>query len=165
MRGETMVSILAGVIVGVAGTVTMDLLASVSRKLGLSAGAKGEWVGRWYLGIARGQLIHSDIATSPEQSGEVRVALVGHYVIGTTLAVLYVLGSKAVGLSPSSFFTAVGFGLATCVFPWFLMFPAIGFGLFGRKGSPKLRLFTTSLMNHLFYGLGLWWISKLLLLG
>ncbi|MFC1529492.1 DUF2938 family protein [Gemmatimonadota bacterium] len=165
MHGETIESILAGIIVGFAGTVTMDVLASASRKLGLSAGAKGEWVGRWYLGLARGQFIHSDIITSPEQSGEVRVALVGHYFIGITLAVLYVLGSGAVGLSPGSIFTAVGYGLATCVFPWFLMFPAIGFGLFGRKGSPELRLFTTSLMNHLFYGLGLWWISKLFLLG
>ena len=65
-----------------------------------------------------------------------------------------------VGLSPSSFFVAVGYGLATCVFPWFLVFPALGFGLFGRKGPPELRLFTSSLMNHLFYGFGLWWIAK-----
>ena len=155
-------SILAGVIVGVTGTVTMDILATISRKLDLSAGAKGEWVGRWYLGIARGHFVHSNIAISPKQSGEVRVALVGHYVIGITLAVLYVLGVRAVGLSPSSFFSAVGYGLATCIFPWFMMFPAMGFGLFGRNGTPEFRLFTTSLMNHFFYGLGLWWISMLL---
>ncbi len=165
MTGDAIGSMLAGVLVGLAGTVTMDVFASASRRLGLAAGAKGAWVGRWYLGIARGQFVHSNIATAPEQPGEKRAALVGHYVIGVTLAVLYVIGSRWVGLSPSFFFVAVGYGLATCIFPWFLMFPALGFGLFGRKGPPELRLFTSSLLNHVFYGLGLWWIAKLLRLG
>jgi hypothetical protein len=156
---------LFGVCVGVVGTVTMDVLASASRRVGLTAGAKGQWVGRWYLGIARGQFVHSNIAAAPEQTGEKRAALVGHYVIGITLAVLYVVGAGWVGVSPGSFLVALGYGLATCVFPWFLMFPALGFGLFGRKGPSELNLFTSSLMNHLFYGLGLWWIAKVLRLG
>jgi hypothetical protein len=37
--------------------------------------------------------------------------------------------------------------------------------MFGRKGSPEFRLFTSSLTNHLFYGLGRWWTAKLLRLG
>ena len=165
MNSETMASMLAGALVGVVGTVTMDVLAGASRKFGVTAGAKGQWVGRWYLGIARGQFVHSNIAAAPEQPGEKRAALIGHYVIGVTLAVLYVIGAGWLGLSPSSFFVAVGYGLATSVFPWFLLFPALGFGLFGREGPPELRLFTSSLLNHLFYGLGLWWIAKLLRLG
>jgi hypothetical protein len=63
------------------------------------------------------------------------------------------------------FLVAIGYGLATCVFPWFLVLPALGFGLFGLKGPPELRLFTSSLMNHLFYGLGLWWSAKVLGFG
>jgi hypothetical protein len=86
-------------------------------------------------------------------------------VIGITLAVLYVVGAGWVGVSPGSFVAALAYGLATCVFPWFLVFPALGFGLFGRKGPPELKLFTSSLMNHLFYGFGLWWIAKVLRLG
>jgi hypothetical protein len=165
MSGGTTTSILTGAFVGVAATVTMDVLASASRKVGLVAGAKGQWLGRWYLGIARGQFVHPNIATAPERPGEKRAALVGHYVIGVTLAVFYVIGTGWVGLSPSSFFVAVGYGLATCVFPWFLVFPALGFGLSGRKGPPELKLFTSSVMSHLFYGLGLWWIAELLRLG
>jgi hypothetical protein len=165
MNSETIASVLAGVLVGVAGTVTMDVLAAASRKVGLAAGAKGQWVGRWYLGMVRGEFVHSNVTTSPQQPGEKRAALVGHYVIGVTLAVLYVIGTEFVGFSSSSFFVAVGYGLATCVFPWFLVFPALGFGLFGRRGPPELRLFTSSLMNHLFYGFGLWWSAKMLPLG
>ena len=90
MNGETMVRLLFGVLVRVAGTVTMDVLASVSRKLGLAMGAKGQWVGRWYLGITQGRFVYADITAAPEQPGETRAALVGHYIIGITLAVLYV---------------------------------------------------------------------------
>jgi len=165
MNGEPIVSILAGVVVGVAGTVTMDVLGSLSRKAGLSAGANGQWVGRWYIGIARGQFVHADIAASPEHAGEKRAALVGHYVIGITLAVIYVVGAGLAGISPGSFVAAVGYGLATCVFPWFLVLPALGFGVFGRKGPPELKLFISTLLNHLFYGLGLWWIANVLRLG
>ena len=165
MNVETIVRLLVGVLMGVAGTVTMDVLASVSRKLGLAMGAKGQWVGRWYLGIAQGRFVHADITTVPEQPGETRVALVGHYIIGITLALFYVFGTAWMGVSPASFLVAVGYGLATCVFPWFLVFPALGFGVCGRKGPPELRLFTSSLTNHLFYGFGLWWTVVLLPLG
>ena len=57
---------------------------------------------------------------------------------------------------------ALGYGLATCVLPWFLMFPAFGFGLLGLRGPPELMSIRTSLMNHLFYGFGLWWSVNVL---
>jgi len=162
VTGETIVF---GFCAGVAATVTMDVLANASRRVGLTVGAKGQWVGRWYLGIARGHFVHSNIAVSPEQTGEKRAALVGHYAIGIALAVLYVAGAGWLGVSPDVFLVALGYGFATSVFPWFLVFPALGFGLFGLKGPPELRMFTTSLINHLSYGFGLWWIAKVLPLG
>ncbi|MCW8985742.1 MAG: DUF2938 domain-containing protein [Thermoanaerobaculales bacterium] len=165
MTGETILTIVFGVCVGVAATVTMDVLGSASRRIGLTAGAKGQWVGRWYLGIARGQFVHSNISAAAEQAGENRAALVGHYAIGIALAVFYVVGAGWLGISPGAFLVALGYGLATCVFPCFLVYPALGFGLFGFRGPPELKLFTTSLMNHLYYGFGLWWIAKVLRLG
>ena len=144
---------------------TMDVLASAFRRVGLAAGAKGQWVGRWYLGIAQGHFIHSDIAVAPERPGERRAALVGHYVIGIALAVAYVTGARWLGVAPDALLVALGYGFATSVFPWLLVFPALGFGLFGRKGPPELRLFTSSLMNHLAYGFGLWWSAQVLPLG
>ena len=165
MIGEIAMLIVAGVLVGVASTMTMDVLGSLSRKVGLAAGANGQWVGRWYLGMARGQFVHANIADSPEQAGERRAALIGHYLIGIALAVLYVVAASVLGVTPGSFAVAVGYGLATCVFPWLLVYPALGFGMFGRKGPPELRLFTSSLLNHFFYGVGLWWISNVLWLG
>lgn len=161
MTGETMLSIALGVCMGVAATVTMDVLSSASRRFGLAAGAEGQWLGRWYLGMLRGRFIHKDITVSPVLEGEKQAALVGHFVIGITLAVLYVVGADWLGFSPGVFFIALGYGFATCVFPWFLLFPALGFGFFGLRAPPELRLFTASLMNHLFYGFGLWWSVRI----
>ncbi len=165
MTRETIVSLGFGVCIGVAATVTMDVLGRVAQRVGLTAGAKGVWVGRWYLGIARGQFVHSNIAAAQEQPGEKRAALVGHYAIGILLAVFYVVGAGWVGVSPDVILVALGYGLATCVFPWLLVFPALGFGFLGLRGSRELKLFISSLMNHLFYGFGLWWMAKLLPLG
>ena len=154
-----------GLCVGVAATVTMDVSAGASRRIGLAEGAKGRWLGRWYLGIVRGQFIHSDISVAPERPGERRAALVGHYAIGIALAMAYVAAADWLGVSPDELPAAVGYGVATCVFPWLVVFPALGFGCFGRRGPPALRLFTSSLLNHLAYGFGLWWSSKVLPLG
>lgn len=160
MTGELTMRLLAAVLIGVAATITMDVLAIASQKLGLATGAKGQWVGRWYLGIARGRFLHADIASAPEQPGEMRAALVGHYIIGGTLAVLYVFGTEWVGVSPTSFLVAVGYGLGTCIFPWFLVFPALGFGACGRRGPRELKMLRASILNHLGYGLGLWWATN-----
>ena len=114
MIGET---IIFGFSTGVAATVTMDVLASASQRVGLTAGAKGKWVGRWYIGIARGQFVHQNITVAPEQADEKRAALVGHYAIGIALAMVYVTGAGWLGLSPSVFLLALGYGLATSIFP------------------------------------------------
>ena len=162
MTGATVVF---GILAGVAATVTMDVLGSVFRRAGITEGAKGQWVGRWYLGIARGKFVHSNIAVVPEQAGEKRAALIGHYVIGIVLSVLYLAGADQLGVPADGFFVALGYGLATTVFPWLLVLPALGFGFLGLKGPPELKMFTTSLLNHLSYGFGLWWIAKVLRLG
>jgi hypothetical protein len=165
MTGATILSMVSGVCVGVAATVTMDVLASVAGRVGLTAGAKGQWVGRWYLGMARGQFVHSNIAAAPERAGETLAALIGHYAIGIALAALYVVGAGWLGVTPRVLLVALGYGLATCVFPWFLMFPAFGFGLLGLRGPPELMLIRTSVTNHLFYGFGLWWSVNVLWVG
>ena len=41
----------------------------------------------------------------------------------------------------------------------------LGFGLFGHRAPAKLRLLSTSIVNHFFYGFGIWWIAALLPLG
>jgi hypothetical protein len=165
MTGATILSMVSGVCVGVAATGTMDVLASVAQRVGLTAGVKGQWIGRWYLGVARGQFVHANIAAAPEQAGEKVAALIGHYAIGIALAALYVVGAGWLGVTPRVLVVALGYGLGTCVLPWFLMFPAFGFGWLGLRGPLELMLTRTSVMNHLFYGFGLWWSVNVFWVG
>lgn len=162
MTSETIVKIVTIICTGVAATVTMDVLGLVSSKLGLTADAKGQWIGRLYLDLARSSFYHSNNAEYPEQPGEKTAAMVGHYVFGILLAGFYLVGADWLGISPGSLFIALGYGLATSVFTWFLVFPALGFGLFGIKASKRMKLLKTSLLNHIYYGFGLWWIIQLL---
>ena len=136
MTGATILAMVSGVCVGAAATLTMDVLASVSGRVGLTAGARGQWVGRWYLGMARGQFVHANIAAAPEYAGEKPAALIGHYAIGIALAAVYLVGAGWLGVTPHALLVALGYGLATCVFPWFLMFPAFGFGVNTARRMP-----------------------------
>lgn len=153
-------SVFLGTLAGVFATVTMDILAAAFNRSGLTAGARGEWVGRWYLGMMQGRFVHDDITASSEQAGEKQAALAGHYVIGVVLAVFYLAGAGWLGFLPDKFVYAMGYGLATCVFPWFLVLPALGFGVAGWKGPAELKLFRSTVINHLSFGLGLWWTAR-----
>ena len=87
---------------------------------------------------------------------EMAIAVPVHYTIGITLALVYLLVTSALGLSPRNLIAALGFCLCTNVLPWLLMFPSMGFGWFGTHGPPGTRLFFSSLVTHVFYGVGLW---------
>ena len=147
---------LRNVIIGVLATVTMDVLNVVSSRLRLIAPLSPRLMGRWFASVVRGQLFHRDIGKVPPINHELSIAVPVHYAIGVTLALVYLLTMSALGLSPRNPITALGFAFCTNIFPWLLMFPAMGYGWFGAHGPTGTRLFFSSLVSHCFYGLGLW---------
>ena len=126
---------------GVAATFTMDQLGRGARRLGWPAGITARWIGRWFLGILSGRVFYSNIAAAPERPREGLVTLLTHYAIGIVLAIVYLIGTPWLAVSPSKLPVALSYGLATNVFPWFLMFPAMGFGLLGVKSPAGRNLF------------------------
>ena len=151
------------VLIGIIATVTMDLLSAGAIKLQLISPLPPRLIGRWFASVARGQLFHHDIGQVTPVNYEMAIALPVHYAIGVTLALAYWLATSALGLSPRNPFIALSFGLTTNVLPWLVMFPAMGYGWFGAQGPPGTRLFVSSLINHCFYGLGLWFGASLLI--
>jgi len=140
---------------GVLSTLSMDLMTGVATRLRLIAPLSPNLVGRWFVSVARAHPFHPDIARSAPVSHELLVALPVHYAIGTVLATIFVWATSELGWSPSAGIT-LGFGLSTSVLPWLLMFPAMGYGLFGINGPEGTKLFVSSLVSHAFFGLGLW---------
>ena len=143
-------------IVGVISTFSMDLLTAAAKGLRLVAPLSPNLVGRWFASVARAQLVHADIARATPVDFELLIALPVHYAIGTLLAALYVWSMHEMGWSSRSLTLALAFGLCTNALPWLVMFPSMGYGWFGAHGPEGTRLFISSLMSHVFFGVGLW---------
>ena len=147
---------LRNILIGIVATITMDVLTAVSVKSRLIAPLSPRLIGRWFASVSRGQLLHSDIGQVPAINHEMAIAIPAHYAIGVTLALIYVFACASLGLVSRNPITALGFALCTNIFPWLLMFPAMGYGWFGWQGPAGTRLFLSSLITHCFYGIGLW---------
>jgi len=145
-----------GVVVGIVATLTMDALTLAAVRLGVSAPLAPALVGRWFASVARSRPFHADIAQAAPLEHELAIVFPVHYAIGITLALVYLLSASALGLSPAQATAALAFGVGTSVLAWLLMFPAMGYGIFGTHGPAGTRLFTSSLLSHAFYGVGLW---------
>src|SRR5262245_54192039 len=143
-------------LVGVISTFLMDLLTVAAKGLGLVAPLSPDLVGRWFASVARAQPFHADIARTPAVGHELAIALPVHYTIGTVLAAVYLWTMFQTGWPTRNLALALAFGLCTNLLPWLLMFPAMGYGFFGANGPEGTRLFISSLMSHVFFGVGIW---------
>ena len=150
------------VLIGIVATLTMDVLTVAAVKFRLIAPLPPQLIGRWLASLARGQVFHCDIGQVAPINHELGVAVPAHYAIGVTLTLLYLFANSAFGLNSSNLRTALGFALCTSLLPWLLMFPAMGYGWFGAHGREGTRLFSSSLVSHCFYGIGLWLSVSLL---
>jgi hypothetical protein len=142
-------------------TLSMDLGATLFRKLGLTMGTPPELFARWLGNILQGRLFHHTIVDAPDVKVPMGIAVLTHYLIGTGLTVAFWLLMRAGPLKSMSnvglIAAAVVFGVFTNVLPWLFMFPAMGFGAFGKDAPADLLLFRTSFINHVFFGIGLAW--------
>lgn len=142
---------------GIVGAVLMDITETLAARVGLTSGVSVGLVGRWALGLLRGQWAHADIARSPERAGEVRTGWAFHLLVGGgAVALLYAAVVHAAGLDVPSHHVWAGviFGMATSLLPWLLLLPAFGWGWFGRRGPRGSNALLASAVSHIPYGLG-----------
>jgi len=149
---------IVGLIVGILATITMDVVAVIALRLGIvGRGPRRtgpDLIGRWIGYLLRGKFKHTDILQTPPLQGELVLGLAAHYSIGIVLTLLY-LGLLIVAHGRPTAPTAILYGTATTVFPWFLMFPSQGMGWLGRDAPGDAHLASMSLFNHIIFGLGL----------
>ena len=146
-----------GLILGILATVTMDVVAMVARRLGIAGRGPRrtgpDLIGRWIGYLLQGKFQHRDILQTPPLRGELLLGLAAHYSIGIVLTLVY-LGLLVVAHATPTALSAIIFGTATTVFPWFLMFPSQGMGWLGRDAGDA-HLARISLFNHIMFGLGI----------
>jgi MFS family permease len=133
----------------------MDLLNELFSLTGLVGRTSATFLGKLARQWAHGNFIHDAPFALPDYTGSLIYGVLVHYSIGGVLAALYTLLVRTdTGLVRGGS-RAVLYGMCTSVFAWFVLFPSIGFGLFGLDGPPQFPVFRSSLFNHLFYGVGL----------
>ena len=142
---------------GIVGAVLMDITETLAARVGLTSGVSVALVGRWALGLLRGQWAHADIARSPARPGEVRMGWAFHFLVGGGgVALLYAAFVHAAGFHVVThhLWGGVIFGAATSLLPWLLLLPAFGWGWFGRRGPQGSNALLASTVSHIPYGLG-----------
>ncbi len=143
---------------GIVGAVLMDITETYAAKVGITSGVNIALVGRWFLGLLRGQFSHSNIVDSRSYPYEVKAGWVFHFLVGGGgVALIYPFFFLATGLPLPGNHLPGGmlFGLATSALPWFILLPSFGWGMFGRRGPQGSNALLASTLSHLAYGLGI----------
>jgi len=141
---------------GIFATGFMDLLSGflAKRKL-IYPFISPDAIGRWFLYIFRGKLIHKDISKAPKLKNEKLWSVISHYIIGVVLASVYLLLESNLAIIREHIWMSLLFGIATVFLPWFWLLPSIGIGFMASKSSNRLQVLRTNLINHTNFGLGL----------
>jgi hypothetical protein len=147
--------VLTGLVAGVVGTLAMDLLNSIVARTGVFLKIDVAMIGRMAVGWTRGQFCYRHPDEMKPVPNERIYGYLTHFAIGVGLAVAFVLGWGLWVGGPASPVWAVLYGVATTAASFFLVYPSMGLGVFGRRSPDRVRAFITPLANHLFYGVGL----------
>jgi hypothetical protein len=152
--------VIESVLMGLFATYLMDISAGylVKRNL-IHSFVTPEAVGRWFLYMLRGTLIHRDIQKTPPLKGEKLWGIISHYAIGIVLAGIYLLLEIILPIVRDQIWMPLLYGIATVFLPWFWLLPSIGLGFMASKSSNQSLIIRANLINHTNFGLGMFiWI-------
>ena len=121
--------IIEAVLMGIFATYFMDFLAGILAKRNLIYPfISPEAIGRWFLYIFKGKLIHKDINKTPVLKNEKLWCLISHYLIVVVLSGVYLVLGSNLAIVRDHLWMPLLFGIATVFFPWFWLLPSIGIG-------------------------------------
>jgi Protein of unknown function (DUF2938) len=144
----------AGLPGGIVATITMDAAMVAAAAIGGEAFASERVgpavIGRWGGGLLRGQLRHVDASRETSSALDVPLGLMTHYLTGIALTEAFVATP-----AHRSFRAAVAYGIATSVFPLFVLFPSLGYGPVGLRSGEAARLARIMLVGHVAFGAGI----------
>lgn len=151
----------AAVIIGTGATLVMDLwvwlLSTVFKVPSLSFCLVGRWIGHMRSGVFR----HQSIGKAAPQKAECLIGWVTHYIIGILFALLLIVPNDGLWLQNPSLWLALLVGVATLVFPFLLMQPALGSGIAASKTPSPAKARLKSLLTHSVFGFGLYLSGRL----
>lgn len=154
--------VVGAVLIGVGATLAIDLWGLLLRRRFGVVPLNYCLLGRWILHMPEGTLVHPSIAAARPKSYECPVGWSAHYLIGTGLALAFVLLASTRWLERPTLLPALAFGLVTVAMPWLVMQPSLGLGIASSRAPNPGRARLKSLMTHTVFGLGLYLWAVLL---
>lgn len=145
-----------GILMGIGGTLTMDVWA---KALNRSAGQPlPNWAmpGRWLGHVFRGKVFHDDIGVAEPVSGELGLGWGLHYGVGILYGLVFAVWAGAGWLAVPTFLPVWIFALLTIAAGWFLLQPGMGLGWAGSKTANPWKVRGMGLLAHTMFGLGMW---------
>ena len=147
---------------GLGATLTFDLWGLLLKLTFHLAPSNICLVGRWLRYMPEGSFRHANIALTPRRPAECALGWIAHYLIGIAFASTFVALAGAGWLQHPTLVPAMAFGLVTVVAPFFVMQPLMGLGLASSKAANPTLARIRTLLNHLAFGAGLYWVAWLL---
>lgn len=149
------------IVIGIGATVLFDLWAQLLRLFGLP---KPNWAmpGRWFAHLARGRVMHDDIAKAEPVANETALGWIFHYLVGILFAgILLALWGLDWARNPT-FPPALIVGLATVGCGWFILQPGMGLGIAAsrRPNAGQIRLL--NILGHTVFAAGLYGTALLI---
>ena len=144
------------VLIGVVATLATDVWQAVLHHVAGVPASNWRLVGRWLGWMPRGVFRHHPISATRELRGEAAIGWAFHYAIGIAYAALYVALLRQLSASTPMVIPALVLALALLIAPWFVMQPALGFGIMASKTPNPAAARANSLLGHSVFGLGLY---------
>jgi hypothetical protein len=142
--------------VGIGATLVMDLWNRFLRRAFGIPSLDYCLLGRWICHMPGGTLRHVSIAAAPRKPRECTVGWLAHYSIGVVFGLVFVALASGDWLARPTVLPALLFGIATVVFPLFILQPSLGLGVAASKSPKPAQARLKSLVTHTVFGLGLY---------
>ena len=150
-----LVTMLKGALIGIGGTVALDLWASMLKALTGTPATNWAMVGRWLGHMPEGRFVHDAIAKAAPVRHELLMGWVFHYGIGVAYGLALVLMQGSTWIESPGPLAPLVLSWALLVAPYFLMMPGLGLGIAGSR-TPKPNVTRLkSVLGHTAFGLGM----------
>ncbi|RQS11917.1 DUF2938 domain-containing protein [Burkholderia sp. Bp9002] len=149
-------------LIGVGGTLVMDLWALFRRRVLGIPSLDYALVGRWLGHMPAGRFRHASIVAAAPVPYERAAGWLAHYAIGIAFAALPVAIAGAGWLRAPTLLPALAAGLVSVAAPFLVMQPAFGFGIAAARTPQPGVARRRSLATHLTFGLGLYLAARVL---
>lgn len=148
-----------GAVMGLAGTLAMDIWAWALARFAGQAAPNWAMPGRWLAHVGRGRVFHDSIGTADPVGGELALGWVFHYGVGLIYGVVFIALAGAGWLAEPTFLPLWAFSLATIAAGWFLLQPGMGLGWAAARTPNPWKTRAMGLLAHTTFAVGMWLVA------